>query len=245
MTLSASILVIGNEILSGRTKDQNIAYIAQKLLLKGIKLEEVRIVPDEEHRIIEALNALKTRYRYVFTTGGIGATHDDITAASIAKAFNQPYALNRKAALLLKDYYKERLNPIRMRMAYMPQSAQLIMNPVSCAPGFYIENVYCMAGMPKIMQAMFDYVFSILETDLPISSKIVSCDLLEGDIANALEEIQLNYKDIAIGSYPFFESPTNVGVSFVIQGQNTDAIDKAYADVMAMIERFHGNLKFL
>jgi molybdenum cofactor synthesis domain-containing protein len=237
--LTAAILVIGNEILSGRTKDQNIPYMGERLKNRGIKLKEVRIVPDDESAIIKAVHALRNAYTYVFTTGGIGATHDDITAEVMSKAFNQNYALNETAAKLLKDHYQERINDNRMRMAFMPEHAGLIDNPLSAAPGFFVENVYCMAGMPSVMQVMFDGLIEKLDSAKPIISKSVKCNLLEGDIAHALSAIQNKYDDVDIGSYPHYVNNA-IGTSFVSQGQNIIAVENAMEDILKMIDEFNG-----
>ncbi|RZI46533.1 competence/damage-inducible protein A [Candidatus Finniella inopinata] len=237
--ITAAILVIGNEILSGRTKDTNINFIAQRLSDLGIDLLEVRIVPDDEHQIIEAVNALRASYTYVFTTGGIGATHDDITAATIAKAFQVDLIENPMALAILKDYYQERFNNIRRRMALMPRGASLVDNPVSKAPAFQMENVFCLAGMPSVMQGMFEALTPQLETAEPFYQNIVTCNLAEGVIGQRLTEIQTEYPTVNIGSYPFYQLP-NVGVNLVVRGKDKKAISNATDAIIGMVKDFGG-----
>lgn len=235
-TIQAGLVIIGNEVLSGRTQDKNIAWLAEKLDQQGIQLAQVRIVPDSEADIIEAVNALRGRYRYVFTTGGIGPTHDDITAASVAKAFGRLMERNTEALKRLRAYYKpEDFTDSRQRMADMPRDVLLIDNPVSAAPGFIIENVYVMAGVPMIMQAMFDSVSGDLKGGTPLKTKTIQTDLKEGQIAAALARVQERNPKVAIGSYPFFQNAT-VGVSIVLRSADEFAIQKAAQDVRAMIE---------
>jgi molybdenum cofactor synthesis domain-containing protein len=242
-TPDSSILVIGNEILSGRTKDTNIPYIADGLKNRGIMLKQVRIVLDIEADIIKNLNELRKNYDFVFTTGGIGPTHDDITAASVAKAFDVPYVVHKAAEQRLIEHYGDRLNENRMRMAFMPEGAGLIDNPVSSAPGFFIENVYCMAGMPSVMRAMFDSLLPKLIHGDAFLSQSVTCNLLEGDFASDLEAIQSMYPSVEIGSYPFFHSLEDCGATLVIQGQNRETIELAKNDVISMITKFGGIIK--
>ncbi len=187
-TPTAAILVIGNEILSGRTQDTNVQFIAERLKKHGIRLKEVRVVLDCEDDIIAAVHVLRARYTFVFTTGGIGGTHDDITAATMAKAFNIAYVVNPEAHQRLLHHYKDQLNQNRFQMAYMPDDARLIDNPISGAPGFAVENVYCLAGMPSVMQGMFVTLLPTLKGGIPFISRSVTCDLREDDIAKALDE---------------------------------------------------------
>lgn len=206
-TITAAILVIGDEILSGRTKDKNIGFIAEYLTNIGIRLQEVRIVPDIEIEIVDAVCALKDRYSYVFTTGGIGPTHDDITADSIAKALGVGIDVDERALGLMKPYYERRGLPLtdsRLRMARIPFGAELIKNKVSIAPGFMIENVIVMAGVPSIMQVMLDDVAENLKTGQKMLSQTVSAGRPEGDIADMLSDHQKEFADISIGSYPSF-----------------------------------------
>lgn len=205
----AAILIIGNEILSGRTADKNIQYIAQNLTAIGIRLHECRVVSDNEQAIIEAVNALRIEYDYVFTTGGIGPTHDDITAASIAKAFHLPLTLHPEAAARLENYYanqpEKELNNARLKMAYTPEGALLIDNPISAAPGFYVDNVYVLAGIPSVLHAMFDSIKHTLQTGNIIHSREILIPAPEGQFAKELGELQEQYPMVDIGSYPFLQ----------------------------------------
>src|SRR5262249_11029002 len=204
--ITAAILVIGDEILSGRTKDKNIGYIAEYLTNIGVDLREVRVVPDIEDEIVTALNALRYRYTYVFTTGGIGPTHDDITADCVAKAFGVSIDVDPRAkALLLTRIAEKDLNEARLRMARIPKGADLILNKVSAAPGFRIGNVHVMAGVPSIMQAMLDEVTPTLVTGAHMLSETVRADAREGYIGTELGEIAKAHPQTTIGSYPFFD----------------------------------------
>lgn len=237
--LTAAIVIIGNEILSGRTQDTNTAWIATKLAERGIKLKEVRVVPDTEEPIISAVNELRQKYTYLFTTGGIGPTHDDITSATMAKAFGVDFALNEQARQILLNYYKteEALTPARLRMAHVPVGARLIENPVSSAPGFVLDNVYVMAGVPRIMQAMLDNVLPELATGSPIIANTISCDLPESRIADSLTDIQNNYGTVDIGSYPHFREGA-MGLSIVLRSSENEQLHKATRDVVDMIRSF-------
>ena len=202
---TAAVLVIGNEILSGRTQDINISYMAKGFTGHGIRLAEARIIPDIDSVIIDTVNALRTTNSYVFTTGGIGPTHDDITADCIAKAFDVGIDIHPEAEKRLLTYWQERdikPNADRLRMARIPHGAQLIDNPVSAAPGFAIDNVYVMAGVPRIMQAMFDSILPTLRQGAVIESVSVLCNLGEGTIAAPLRELQARFPDVDLGSYP-------------------------------------------
>lgn len=233
----AALLVIGNEILSGRTQDKNINHIAVKLSEKGIVFAEVRIVPDVKDKVIDAVNALRSDYDYVFTTGGIGPTHDDITAECIALAFDTRLEKNKDAyAILEKHYGIAEFSPARQKMAMIPFGASLIENPVSAAPGFNIGNVYVMAGVPRIMQAMLDFVLDGLQGGAIILSRTVSCDLPESKIALDLEGVQSNYDNVEIGSYPFFQNG-KVGVSLVLRSSDELSLLRAQRDVSEMVAR--------
>jgi molybdenum cofactor synthesis domain-containing protein len=204
--VTAGLLVIGDELLSGRTKDRNIGYIAEHCTAIGLQLKEVRIVPDEEAAIVEAVNALRARYTYVFTTGGIGPTHDDITADSIAKALGVPIDINPEALALLKAYYDKHgreITPGRLRMARTPVGAELIENKISVAPGFMIGNVITMAGIPNIMQVMLDAVTPRLKTGKKMASEAIDLNTPEGVIAEVFGEHQKEFPDVSMGSYPF------------------------------------------
>ena len=208
--VTAGVLVIGDEILSGRTKDKNIGYIAEYLTVIGIDLKEVRIVPDEEPEIVAALNALRGRYDYVFTTGGIGPTHDDITADAVAKAFGVSIDYDPRAVEILRVRMAQVggvMNEARMRMARLPAGADLVLNKVSAAPGFWIGNVIVMAGVPQIMQVMLDYVTPKLRTGAKMLSQSVRADCREGDIGTELGEIAAGHPGVVIGSYPFMDEP--------------------------------------
>ncbi len=237
-TITAAMLVIGDEILSGRTKDRNIGFVADYLTALGIDLEEVRIVPDVQERIVEAVNALRKRYTYVFTSGGIGPTHDDITADAIARAFGVPCDFHPEALALLSKTYEERkmeFTDARMRMARTPVGATLIDNPVSIAPGFRVENVHVMAGVPKIMQAMMDSIGPTLKTGIRMMSETIDCKLGEGTIGGPLEQIQKDHPDTMIGSYPrFFDGAYSTQI--VIRSRDEKAIAAARKDVKAMVQ---------
>lgn len=236
--VTAAILAIGDELLSGRTKDKNIGHLADMLLLAGIDLKEVRIVGDEEDAIVDALNTLRTKYDYVFTSGGIGPTHDDITADAVSKAFGVACEYNDEAMILLGEMYKRReleFTDARKRMARMPVGARHIPNPVSTAPGFVIGNVHVMAGVPQVFQAMVDAVIPTLRTGTPVLSLAISCPYGEGDIGTPLAAIQKAHPDTSIGSYPRYVGQ-RFSTEIVVRGRSQDAIDAAGADVQAMIE---------
>ena len=235
---TAAVLLIGDEILSGRTKDKNLGFIADYLVGLGIDLKEARCVADHEGDIVAAVNALRARYTYVFTTGGIGPTHDDITADAVAKAFGVPIDHDPRAVDVLTRYFKEigrEPNEARMRMARVPLGATLIENAVSKAPGFRIENVFVMAGVPKIMNAMMDAIAPSLEKGVPMQSRTVALQGGEGDVAKPLGEIQARYSDVFIGSYPF-EGATGFATNLVVRSRNPEALAKAEAEVKAIAE---------
>jgi molybdenum cofactor synthesis domain-containing protein len=234
-TFTAAVLIIGNEILSGRTKDVNLGYLAEELTKLGIRLREARVVADVEAEIVAAVNECRGRYDYVFTTGGIGPTHDDITSGSVARAFGLPLVLDEQArAALARNYPPGGLNEARLRMAHVPQGAELIENPVSAAPGFRIGNVYVMAGVPSIMRAMFDGLKGRLAGGRPILSRTVSGFLGEGIIAAGLGQLQQRYADLDIGSYPFFRQG-RFGASFVMRGTEQPRIDSAARELATLI----------
>jgi len=233
--VTAAVLIIGNEILSGRTKDVNLGYIAEELTKLGVRLREARVVADVEEEIVAAVNDCRARYDYVFTTGGIGPTHDDITSGSVAKAFGVPLILDPRArALLERNYPPGGLNEARLRMAHIPEGAQLIENPVSAAPGFRMDNVFVMAGVPSIMRAMFDGFKHSLAGGKPMLSRTVSGFLGEGVIAQGLGALQQRYADLEIGSYPFFRLG-RYGASFVLRGTDHTRIDAAADQLYALI----------
>jgi molybdenum cofactor synthesis domain-containing protein len=239
ISYTAALVIIGNEILSGRTQDANTYYIAQKLNDHGIVLSEVRVVPDVESKVIETVNAVRAEYDYVFTTGGIGPTHDDITAECVAKAFDVELEQNPDAReLLLKHYGEADLNEARLRMARIPAGAVLIENPVSAAPGFQMGNVYVMAGVPKIMQAMMEGVLPNLQGGAPVLSNTVTCAIPESQIAPELGELQKECPAIDIGSYPNFRGGV-LGLSVVARGTDGDLL-KSVTDKIVEIIRAQG-----
>ncbi len=235
--VTAAVLVIGDEILSGRTKDKNIGYIAEYLTNIGVDVREVRVVPDVEAEIIVALDALRSRYTYVFTTGGIGPTHDDITADCVAKAFGVSIDVDPRArAMLLTRIAEKDLNEARLRMARIPAGADLIVNKVSSAPGFRIGNVHVMAGVPSIMQAMLDEVASTLKTGIKMLSETVRADLREGDIGTPLGEIAKQHPDTIIGSYPF-QDERGPNTNIVVRARDSAKLAAAKTAVEAMLAR--------
>jgi molybdenum cofactor synthesis domain-containing protein len=236
--VTAAMIVIGDEILSGRTLDRNIGHLAGVMTAVGIDLKEVRIVPDEEDEIIAAVNALRGRYMYVFTTGGIGPTHDDITADSVAKAFGVPCDYDAKAYAMLEASYARRgmeFTEARKRMARMPVGADHIDNPVSVAPGFRIGNVHVMAGVPAVFQAMLDHVLPTLRTGTKLISAMIPCPLGEGVIGGPLAEIQKRHPDTIIGSYPKF-GDGKFWTELVVRARSQEALDAARQEVAAMVE---------
>jgi molybdenum cofactor synthesis domain-containing protein len=237
-SVTAALLVIGDEILSGRTKDKNIGYIAEYLTGIGIDLMEVRVVPDIEAEIVAAVNALRERYTYVFTTGGIGPTHDDITADSIGKAFGVPVDHDPRAVALLKERYTDgELNEARLRMARIPKGADLVENPISKAPGFRIGNVIVMAGVPSIMQAMLDIVAPTLRTGLRMVVENVDAGSLgEGTYGDGLSAIASAHPDVSIGSYPSFTA-TGFRNQIVIRSKDASAAAAAAREVEALVAR--------
>jgi molybdenum cofactor synthesis domain-containing protein len=235
---TAAVLLIGDEILSGRTKDRNLGYIADFLTALGIDLMEARVVPDIEAEIIAAVNALRERYTYLFTTGGIGPTHDDITADSVGKAFGVPVEHHPEAKAMLLAYFKEigrEPNEARLRMARVPKGATLIPNPVSRAPGFQMGNVFVMAGIPKVMQAMLEQVAPRLVRGAAMESRSITVESGEGDIAKPLGEIQGRFPNVIIGSYPF-EGKTGFAAQLVLRSREPAALAAATAEVKAMAE---------
>ena len=223
---SAAILVIGDEILSGRTQDTNSNYIAKEMEMIGINTNQIRVIPDEKNTIIESVNELRAKNDYLFTTGGIGPTHDDITADSIAEAFKVDLEVNIEAYDVLEKYYKKigsEFNEVRQRMARIPKGATLIENSISAAPGFKIENVFVFAGIPKIMKSMLEDSIKYLNKGKLIHTISIKVDAVEGDIAPVLKSLNDENENIKIGSYPFFNSNNDFGVSVVIK-----SIDKSF-----------------
>lgn len=237
--VTAAMIVIGDEILSGRTKDKNIGHLADMLTAVGIDLKEVRIVADEEEDIVAAVNALRQRYTYVFTTGGIGPTHDDITADSIAAAFGLPCDYDPAAYEMLSKHYAARgfeFTEARMRMARMPVGATHIANPLSLAPGFSVENVHVMAGVPSIFQAMLDNLLPTLKTGVKMLSATVQCPLGEGTIGGPLGDIQKAHPETVIGSYPKYLDG-KFWTELVVRARDADVLEAVRAEVAAMVER--------
>ncbi len=237
--VTAAVLVIGDEILSGRTKDTNTGYIAAYLTNLGIDLKEARTVADDEDAIVEALDALRSRYTYVFTTGGIGPTHDDITADAVARAFGVGIDFDPRAVAMMRERFPNaELTEGRMRMARIPDGADLIANAVSKAPGFRIGNVHVMAGVPAIMQAMLDAVAPTLRTGVRILSESIRADAKEGDIAIPLRDIQAAHPDVAIGSYPFVDDK-GFNTHVVVRARDADKLAAAADEVKRMLSVLH------
>ncbi|WP_415300903.1 competence/damage-inducible protein A [Candidatus Pelagibacter sp. Uisw_134_02] len=235
--VNASILIIGNEILSGRTQDTNTSAIALWLNTIGVLVEEVRVIPDIESTIIKTVNELRVKSDYVFTTGGIGPTHDDITAASISKAFKLNYEIHKQAFKMLEDYYKPgEFNEGRQKMVWMPRNAKLIINPTSGAPGFNVENVFCLPGVPSILKSMLGGLKDKIIGGEPILSHTISLRTVESEIAKSLTEVQNKNKDIEIGSYPFFQAG-KLGVSIVIRSEFKHKIDTCSSQILEFVNK--------
>jgi len=244
-TVTAALLVIGDEILSGRTKDKNIGYVAEYLTNIGIDLKEVRVVPDEEPEIVTALNALRARFNYVFTTGGIGPTHDDITADAVAKAFGVPIDYDPRVVEILRARLTQTggvMNEARMRMARLPAGAELVLNKISAAPGFRIGNVIVMAGIPQVMQAMLEYVTPQLKTGAKMLSETVRADCREGDIGTELGAVAAAHPDVVIGSYPFMDEKRAANTHVVLRSRDPRKLAAAKAAVEAMLARVQAQL---
>ena len=234
--VNAAILIIGNEILSGRTQDTNTSTLAKWLNSIGVQITEVRIIRDIEKEIINTLNFLRTNNDYVFTTGGIGPTHDDITAQSVAKAFGVNYEVHKEAYKILEAYYKPgEFNEGRQKMVWMPKNAKLILNPTSGAPGFNIENVFCLPGVPSILKSMLGGLKNDIVGGKPILSYTISLRTVESEIANSLTKVQDKNKDVEIGSYPFFQAG-KLGVSIVIRSDDQSKIDICNSQILDFIK---------
>ncbi len=231
-SITSALLIIGDEILSGRTEDKNINFLAKNLTEMGISLKEVRVVPDIEKEIVEAVNSLRHRFDYVFTSGGIGPTHDDITSESISKAFDDVFEKNLTAEqILIKHYGAENINEARLKMAYMPRSATLLENSISSAPGFRIGNVFVMAGIPKIFQAMFEIAKLQLEVGKKIKAIEIKINLTESAIAKSLTEMQKKYAEVSMGSYPF-----EGGTSLVFRSIDYNKLEKASTEMIKILQ---------
>ena len=234
--VNAAILIIGNEILSGRTQDTNTSTLATWLNSIGVKVGEVRVIPDVEKTIIDTLNLLKTTYDYIFTTGGIGPTHDDITAESVSKAFGLKYEMHKEAYKILKSYYKPgEFNDGRQKMVWMPENANLILNPTSGAPGFNVKNVFCLPGVPSILKSMLGGLTNKIVGGEPILSLTISLRTVESEIANSLTKVQNDNKDVEIGSYPFFQAG-RLGVSIVIRSEDQSKIDNCNSQILKFVD---------
>ena len=232
---NAAILIIGNEILSGRTKDTNTSTLATWLNSIGVNVSEVRVVPDLENIIVDTINTLRKTYDYVFTTGGIGPTHDDITAKSVSKAFNLKYEIHQEAFKILESYYKVgEFNEGRQKMVWMPENANLILNPTSGAPGFNVENVFCLPGVPSILKSMLGALKNNIVGGKPILSHTISLRTVESEIANSLTKVQNENKDVEIGSYPFFHAG-KLGVSIVIRSEDQLKIEKCSTQILKFV----------
>ena len=235
--VNAAILIIGNEILSGRTQDTNTSTLATWLNSIGVKVGEVRIIPDIEKIIVTTLNLLKSNYDYVFTTGGIGPTHDDITAESVSKTFGLKYQIHKEAFDILEAYYKPgEFNEGRQKMVWMPENANLILNPTSGAPGFNVENVFCLPGVPSILKSMLGGLTNKIVGGKPILSLTISLRTVESEIANSLTKVQDDNQDVEIGSYPFFHAG-KLGVSIVIRSEDQLKIDKCSSEILEFVNQ--------
>jgi molybdenum cofactor synthesis domain-containing protein len=243
--VTAAVLVIGDEILSGRTKDKNIGYIADYLTAIGIDLKEVRVVADDAPALVEALDALRSRYTYVFTTGGIGPTHDDITADCVAEAFGVSLDFHPEAVAILKERLAKtggELNEARLRMARIPRGATLVANKVSGAPGFWIGNVITMAGIPAVMQAMLDEVAAKLKTGMKLLSETIRADAKEGDVGTELGAIAKAHPETIIGSYPFIDEKNGPNTNIVVRSRDADKLAVVKAEVEGMLKKVKAQL---
>ena len=235
--VNAAILIIGNEILSGRTQDTNTTTIALWLNSIGVKVQEVRVIPDIENTIIETVNLLRKTNDYILTTGGIGPTHADITAQSISKAFDLKYEVHKEAFKILEEYYKPgEFNKGRQKMVWMPKNANLILNPTSGAPGFSVENVFCLPGVPSILKSMLGGLKNKIVGGDPILSHTISLRTVESEIANSLSKVQDDNIDVEIGSYPFFQAG-KLGVSIVIRSEKKSKIDTCSEQILNFVEK--------
>ena len=241
--VNAAILIIGNEILSGRTRDINTSSLALWLNSIGVKVQEVKIIPDIEETIISSVNLLRKLYDYVFTTGGIGPTHDDITAQSIAKAFNLKYEIHKEGYKILEKYYKPgEFNEGRQKMIWMPKNAKLLLNPTSGAPGFNVENVFCLPGVPSILKSMLGGLKNDIVGGEPILSHTINLRTVESEIASSLTKVQDKNKDVEIGSYPFFQAG-KLGVSIVIRSEDQNKINFCSSQILDFVK--HKKIKIV
>ena len=236
---TAAVIIIGNEVLSGRVTDANLNYIAIRLKQQGIRLREARVIPDVRETIIDNVNTLRREHDYVFTTGGIGPTHDDITAESVAGAFEVALIQHPQAMALLKEYYGDDINPGRLRMANIPQGGELLDNPVSWAPGFQLGNVFVLPGVPSIMQAMFDGFYHRLAGGRPVLSRTVNAFLAESLVAEGLAALQTRYPETEIGSYPYVKNQ-RFGCALVVRSARRDDVDKVSHAVAELVRELGG-----
>ena len=233
--VNAAVIIIGNEILSGRTKETNLECISVWLNSLGVKVEESRIILDIENEIINCVNELRKKFNYIFTTGGIGPTHDDITAESVAKAFNLKYEFHKEAFAILEKYYKPgEFNESRQKMAKMPSNARLIFNPSSGAPGFIVENVFCLPGIPSILQSMLGDLKNEILGGKPLISKTINLRTVESEIAVPLKEIQEKNDKVEIGSYPFIQAG-KVGVAIILRSEDKSKISICSEQILELI----------
>jgi len=235
--VNAAIIVIGNEILSGRTQDVNIGSLSKWLNGLGVKVEEARVITDEENKIIKTIHELRKKFNYIFTTGGIGPTHDDITSRSIAKAFNLSYCCHKEAYAMLEKYYgKSKFSEGRKKMAMLPNKASLILNPSSGAPGFIVKNVFCLPGVPSILKSMLGGLNDKIKGGKKILSRTISVQTVESEIAKSLEDVQNQFKKVEIGSYPFFRLG-KIGVSIVIRSTEKSKVDVCYKQIVSFLNK--------
>lgn len=234
-TVTAGVAIIGNEILSGRTKDANLSFLGERLNELGVRLMEARVVADLETAIVEAVNALRARYDYVFTTGGIGPTHDDITVDCVARAFGLPVVVHPEARRLLEAHYGDEINEARLRMARAPEGADLVDNPVSVAPGLRIENVYVLAGIPRIMQAQFESLRHELVGGRPLETRSFPVAVPESVVAPGLTALQARFPDVEMGSYPF-QRGGRFGTSLVLRATEPGRLDLAETGLRALLD---------
>src|SRR5947199_1961677 len=239
--VTACVLIIGNEILSGRTQDANLAFLAQGLNEAGIRLREARVIPDDHDVIVSTVNEVRRGFDYVFTTGGIGPTHDDITAQCIADAFGVALIVHPEARRLLESHYPPgHLNEARLRMAMVPEGAALLPNPISRAPGFQIGNVFVLPGVPSIMQGIFEQLRYRLVGGQKLLSRSVSCQLAEGTLARDLGILQERYSDLEIGSYPYFRRG-DFGVTLVLRGTDRERLAAATDELKELVRNLGGD----
>jgi len=240
--VNAVIIIIGNEILSGRTQDVNVVHLSRWLNELGVKVEEVRVIPDLQNQIVNTINEVRKKFKYVFTTGGIGPTHDDITSRSMAKAFNLSYGYHKEAYKILEKYYNiGEFNEGRKKMAKLPGKASLIFNPSSAAPGFFIENVFCLPGVPSILKSMLGGLKDKIVGGKKILNKVISLRTVESEIATDLEKVQNKFKNVEIGSYPFFKQD-KVGVSVVMRSTEKILINKCSNEIKKFIKKKNINI---